>query len=83
MREKDDMDDFIIGGELTIKELYELAKQEGYENNVLYLIGKEKGEHFSNVYSKNVTTFGRGWAKKTMILKFEYEIEKQVDCCPG
>ena len=28
-------------------------------------------------------TFGRGWSKSTMILKFEYEIEKHADSCPG
>jgi len=83
MREKDELEDFIINGKLTIKELYELAKEEGFENNTLYFIGKEKGEHFSNVYSDNVITFGRGWAKNTVILKFDYEIQKHMDACPG
>ena len=83
MREKDEMDDFIINGKLTIKELYELAKEGGYENNTLYLIGREKGEKYSNIYSQNVMTFGRGWSKSTMILKFEYETKKQVDSYPG
>ena len=83
MREKDELEDFIINGKLTIKELYELAKEGGFENNTLYFIGREKGEKFSNLYSENVITFGRGWSKNTVILKFEYEKEKHMDACPG
>ena len=83
MREKNEMEDFVINGPLTIKELYELAKQEGFEENTLYFIGKEKGEKFSDIYTQNVVSFGRGWSKNTVIVKIEYEKEKHQDTCPG
>jgi hypothetical protein len=35
-RIKNEMDDFVINGPLTIEELYTLAKQEGFENRELF-----------------------------------------------
>ena len=37
-RIKNDMGDFVIDGKLTIKELYELAKKDGFENGNLFFL---------------------------------------------
>ena len=78
-----ELGDIIVNEPLSIKELYEFAKENGFENATLYLIGKEKDNKFSDIYTQTVTTFGRGWEKGTAILKFEYEKEEQMDSCPG
>ena len=82
-REQNDLGDIIINGKLTIKELYEFAKENGFENHTLYLIGKEDKDKFSSIYSEKISTFGKGWAKDTAILKFEFIKEYQQDSCPG
>ena len=41
-RIKNDMEDFVINGKLTIKELYELAKKEGFEDRHLFFSVKNK-----------------------------------------
>jgi hypothetical protein len=82
-RELNDLGDIIVNEKLTIKELYEFAKENGFEESTLYLIGEEKNSNFSDTYSEKITTFGKGWGKGTAILKFEYEKEEQMDSCPG
>lgn len=82
-RELNDLGDIIVNEPLSIKELYEFAKENGFENSTLYFIGREKDNKFSDIYSDKVTTFGKGWGKGTAILKFEYEKEEQMDSCPN
>jgi hypothetical protein len=82
-REINELGDIVVNGKLTIQELYDYAKENGFENNTLYLIGKEEGNSTSNVYTDTIRTFGRGWTKTTALLKFEYKKEEQQDTCQG
>lgn len=83
-REKDDMDDFIINGELSIEELYYLAKKEGFEKRSLYFKLKEEGNNMSDtIYADHVMAFGKGWTKGTCIMTIKYKKEEPVDSCAG
>ena len=82
-KEINEMGDIVVNGNLTIQELYDYAKENGFENNTLYLIGKEQDNSMSDVYTEKVTTFGRGWSKSTALLKFEYKKEVEQDTCQG
>jgi hypothetical protein len=42
-RVKDDMEDFIIDGKLSIEELYYLAKKDGFEKRNIFFKLKEEG----------------------------------------
>lgn len=76
-REKDDMDDYIIGGNLTIEELYYLAKKEGFEKRNLYFKIKEEGNNMKDtIYADHVIGFGKGWTKGTAIMTIKYKIEE-------
>lgn len=79
-RLKNEMDDFIINGKLTIKELYELAKKEGFEDSELFFSVKNKntGEHFS---TGNVVDFGKGWVKNSAIMHLTWEELPCQDAC--
>lgn len=81
-RAKNDMDDFVIDGKLTIKELYELAKQEGFEDRWLFFSVKNKitGQHFS---TDHVVDFGKGWSKDSAIMHLTWEELPHTDSCPG
>ena len=76
------MDDFIIDGQLTIKELYELAKQEGFEDRYLFFSVKnmKTGQYFS---TDHVVDFGKGWSKNTAIMHLTWEELPHTDSCPG
>jgi hypothetical protein len=82
-RELNDLGDIIVNDKLTIKELYEFAKENGFEDSTLYFIGRKKDDKFSDIYSDTVTTFGKGWSKGTAILKFDYEKEEKMGGCIG
>lgn len=79
-RLKNDMDDFIINGNLTIKELYELAKKEGFEDRELFFSVKNPTtkQHFS---THNVVSFGKGWTKHTAIMNLTWEELPHQDAC--
>ncbi len=81
-RIKNEMDDFIINGKLTIKELYEIAKREGFEDRTLFfsIKNKETGKHFSTSHVKD---FGKGWTKDTAIMRLTWKEEPHVDACLG
>lgn len=82
MREKNEMEDFVIDGELTIKELYELAKEGGFEDRHLFFSIKNTTtkQHFSTSY---VVDFGKGWTKDTAIMHLTWDDVPEMDCCPG
>lgn len=71
-REKNDMDDFVIDGKLTIKELYDLAKEEGFEDRNIFFSVKNRttGQHFS---TDTVASFGKGWTKSSAIMNLTWE----------
>lgn len=79
-RTKNDLDDFIIEGKLTIKELYELAKQEGFEDRHLFFSIKNTitKQHFS---TDHVVDFGKGWSKDTAIIHLTWEDLPNNDTC--
>ena len=81
-RIKNDIGDFIIDGHLTIKELYELAKSEGFEDRSLFFsIKNEKtGQYFSTLH---VVDFGKGWTKDTAIIHLTWEELPNTDSCCG
>jgi hypothetical protein len=66
-RKKNEMDDFIIDGKLTIKELYEIAKENGFEESELFFSVKNPitKQHFS---TSHVVDFGKGWSKGSAIM---------------
>lgn len=75
-REKDDMDDFIINGKLSIEELYYLAKSEGYEKRKLLFKLKEEGNNMSDIiYTDNVISVGKGWTKDCAMMIVKYKKE--------
>jgi hypothetical protein len=82
-RQINELGDIVVNGDFTIQELYDYAKENGFEDRKLYLIGKEMNKQSSEVYTQKITTFGKGWSKDTAILKFEYEKEIHSDTCPG
>jgi hypothetical protein len=79
-REKNDMGDFVINGELTIKELYILAKRDGFEDRSLFfsIKGTDGKGYFS---TSNVVDFGKGWTKDTAIIHLTYVNENNNDSC--
>lgn len=81
-RTKNEMDDFVINGKLTINELYELAKQEGFEDRYLFFSIKnpKTGQYFS---THNVVDFGKGWTKDSAIMHLTWEDIPTYDSCPG
>jgi len=81
MREKNKMDDFLIEGPLTIKELYELSVSEGLEDRKLFFSIKNPttGQHFS---TSHVVDFGKGWTKDSVIMHLTWEDLEQSDSCP-
>lgn len=82
MREKNEMEDFVIDGPLTIKELYELAKAEGFEDRELFFSIKNvtTKQHFS---TSHVVDFGKGWSKNTAIMHLTWEELPHSDACQG
>jgi len=83
-RGKDDMDDFIIDGELSIEELYYLAKKDGFEKRNLYFKLKEEGNSMSDtIYAEHVMAFGKGWTKDACIMTIKYKKEESIGGCSG
>ena len=82
MREKNEMEDFIINGKLTIKGLYELAKEGGFEDRHLFFSIKNPitKQHFS---TSHVIDFGKGWTKDTAIMHLTWDDVPEMDSCPG
>lgn len=66
-RKKNGGGDFLIDGRLTIKELYELAKSEGFEDREMFFMFKnsDTGEIFS---TDHVVDFGKGWGHITCLI---------------
>ena len=81
-RIKNEMGDFVIDGTLTIKELYELAKQDGFEDRRLFFSVKNEntGQYFS---TSNVKYFGKGWTKDSAIMRLTWEDLPHEDACVG
>lgn len=81
-RSKNEMEDFVINGALTIKELYELAKEDGFEERELFFSVKNKitGQHFSTA---TVVDFGKGWTKNRAIMHLTWEELPHTDDCAG
>ena len=82
MREKNEMEDFVINGKLTIKELYELAKEGGFEDRSLFFSIKNPitKQHFS---TSHVIDFGKGWTKDTAIMHLTWDDVPEMNTCPG
>ena len=80
-RLKNGMDDFVIDGKLSIKELYELAKSEGFEDRTLFfsIRNSKTKQHFSTHY---VVDFGKGWTKDTAIMHLTWEDLPEFNTCP-
>ena len=76
------MEDFVIDGKLTIEELYNLAKSEGFEDRHLFFSVKNKttGQHFS---TDNVIDFGKGWTKDSAIMHLSWEELPNNDASPN
>lgn len=81
-RERNEEDDFVINGRLTIKELYDLAKQEGFEERYIFFSvkNKETGQHFS---TDTVVDFGKGWTKDSAIMHLTWKELPNMDASPG
>lgn len=79
-RLKNEMGDFIIDGKLTIKELYELAKQDGFEDRTLFFSVKNKTtkQYFT---TDNIIDFGKGWTKNSAIMHLTWEDIQEQDSC--
>jgi hypothetical protein len=77
-RDKNEMDDFIINGELSIEELYFLAKRDGFEKNKFFFKIREKDRGIDTIYSSKVVSFGRGWTKGSVIFEIEHELDKYI-----
>lgn len=83
-REKDDMDDYIIDGKLSIEELYYLAKRDGFEKRNLFFKVVEEGKKMSDtIYTEHVMTIGKGWTKGTSVMEIKYKKEIPENNCAG
>lgn len=82
-REVDEMGDIILTENITIKELYQLAKEQGIENRTLFVKVRDVKTH-NNMFTQNVVAFGRGWTKDSCILTLNF-INPDEDCgtCDG
>jgi len=82
MRNKNEMDDFVINGKLSIKELYEIAKENGFEDRTLFFSIKnpQTKQHFS---TSHVVDFGKGWTKDTAIMHLTWEDIPHTDASPA
>ena len=80
-RELDENEHFVINGKLTIKELYDLAKQGGFENRSLFFSVKNEktGQYFS---TDTVKAFGKGWTKDSVRMGLTWEDLENTDCSP-
>lgn len=81
-RIKDGMGSYVIDGKLSIKELYELAKKDGFENSTLFFSIKnlKTNQHFS---THNVVDIGKGWSKGSAIMHLTWEELDSQDTCMG
>ncbi len=81
-RVKNDMEDYVINGKLTIKELYELAKKDGFEDRHLFFSIKnpKTKQYFS---TNDVFSFGKGWTKSSAIMNLTWTEIEEMDSCPG
>lgn len=77
---KNEHDDFVIQGSITIKDLYQLAKKEGFENRFLHFSIKNKTSN-SLYFTKRIKTFGKGWTNNSAIINLDVEEETQKDTC--
>jgi hypothetical protein len=80
-RIKNDMGDFVIDGKLTIKELYELAKKDGFENRNLFFSIKNKNTK-QHIFTDTVVDFGKGWTHDSVIMHLTWEDLPVQDTCP-
>jgi hypothetical protein len=79
-RIKNDMNDFVINGKLTIKELYELAKQEGFEDRHLFFAIKDTAS--GKIFATDIVVdFGKGWTKNTAIMHLTLQETLHQDSC--
>lgn len=80
--QKNATDDFVVDGKLSIKDLYELAKKEGFEDRTLFfsLRNPKTGKHLS---TSHVVDFGKGWTKGTAIMHLTWEDELVPDASPA
>jgi hypothetical protein len=79
-RIKNQMDDFVINGRLTIEELYTLAKQEGFEKRELFF-SVENPETEQDISTSHVVSFGKGWTKDTVIMHLTWTEISHMECC--
>jgi hypothetical protein len=83
-RELNELGDIIINGKLTIQELYDFAKENNAENYDLYFISRrEDGKMEETKYTSEVTHFGKGWGKGTVIIHTKYKDDTNTEgTCP-
>ena len=83
-RKLNELDDLIINGKLSIQELYDFAKENDLMDANLYFVSKKEGGSMSDtIYTQNVTHFGRGWSKKTIMIHTSYKKDEEIDTCKG
>lgn len=73
VREQNELEDHIINGPLTVRELYEFAKEHGRLDAKILFTGKEEGKSMKDIYTSNVTHFGEGWSKDTVMIHTTYK----------
>lgn len=81
-RQKNDLGDLIINGKLTVQELYDFAKENNALDSSLYFVNKKEGGTMNDtIYCQNVSHFGKGWGKGTIMIHTTYKEDKETDAC--
>ena len=81
-RELNELGDVIINGKLTVQELYDFAKENNRLDSTLYFVNRKEGGTMNDtIYCQNVSHFGTGWSKKTIMIHTTYEEDKESGNC--
>lgn len=81
-RKLNELGDIIINGKLTVQELYDFAKENNALESELYFVNKKEGGTMNDtIYAQNVSHFGKGWSKNTIMIFTTYKEDKQMDTC--
>jgi hypothetical protein len=81
-RKLNELGDVIINGRLTVQKLYDFAKENNALDSNLYFVNRKEGGTMNDtIYCQNVSHFGKGWSKGTIMIHTTYEEHKEADAC--
>jgi hypothetical protein len=83
-RKKNELGDIIVNGKLTVRELYEFAKENNrLDAEILFKNKEREGKMIDTIYTAEVSHFGTGWSKNTIMIHTIYDKQFEVATCQG